>query len=339
MGKRIANIARLIVSFGAIAALIWLFKDRLPSVVGYLRDSQPIYLVGAFIAYCMALFILSIRLHLFANVQNVNLSVKDTFYLNVIAHFFNNFLPSSMGGDVVKIYYAYKKTKRKVGAFVSIVTDRFCGLITFILFAFLALIFFRDTIGNQLIFFAVMGAAAVSLITVVFFFNRSIASRFRWLAGVIPKKLRRSMVEVYHAFHGVQHGRGQMIGAFFASLLGQVFVVMANFLIAMSLNLPIEFYVFLLMIPLISFVSVLAPSLNGLGIREGAYVYFFSQFVGGEAALALSIVWYGLLLVMSLVGGLWYALQGQLKVSEIREAVQAKEIDTSMNVGENTNGN
>lgn len=65
---------------------------------------------------------------------------------------------------------------------------------------------------------------------------------------------------------------------------------------------------FFLLIPIVHLVSMV-PSLNGLGPREWAYVYFLKPYVGKEVAAALGILWLGLLFLLSVVGGLIYLIR------------------------------
>ena len=77
------------------------------------------------------------------------------------------------------------------------------------------------------------------------------------------------------------------------------------FLLSKSLSLNIAFSVLVVIVPII-FVVSLFPSINGLGIREGAYVYFLSEMVGRGNAFALSLLFLTLTLLLSLIGGLVY---------------------------------
>jgi len=71
------------------------------------------------------------------------------------------------------------------------------------------------------------------------------------------------------------------------------------FFLSKSLSLNIAFSVLIVIVPIIFIVS-LFPSINGLGIREGAHVYFLGDMVGRGNAFAIS------LLFLSLIGGLVY---------------------------------
>ncbi len=80
--------------------------------------------------------------------------------------------------------------------------------------------------------------------------------------------------------------------------------------------------VLFLVMPIVTVASML-PSLNGLGIREGAYVYFLGGIVGHEQALAISLLWLALFLGVRLSGGLVYLFWGH-RLGKTKEAVEIK---------------
>jgi hypothetical protein len=77
---------------------------------------------------------------------------------------------------------------------------------------------------------------------------------------------------------------------------------------AMALGSRAPLVYFYLLVPVVNLLSML-PSLNGLGIREGAYIYFLKPYIGREYAAAISILGLGLLLLVSLIGGLIYLIR------------------------------
>ena len=60
--------------------------------------------------------------------------------------------------------------------------------------------------------------------------------------------------------------------------------------------------------PVVQLISM-TPSLGGLGIRESAYVYFLKNYIGAEKALAIGILYFGLLFLVSVIGGIIYLLR------------------------------
>ena len=107
-----------------------------------------------------------------------------------------------------------------------------------------------------------------------------------------------------------------MFIAFFCALFGQVVIIFAVYVLSRSLSINLPIYTFYALIPVIQIVSAL-PSINGLGVREGAFVYFFKDFIAPEYAVALSILYVGIIIPMSVVGGLAYMFYGKIDAKEV----------------------
>jgi hypothetical protein len=93
--------------------------------------------------------------------------------------------------------------------------------------------------------------------------------------------------------------------------------------VALSIGSNLRPLDILLRMPLVSIMSML-PSVNGLGLREGATVIFFGSMIGKGHAFAVSILWLLVLSVTSILGGLIYAISPQfhvkLKTLKIKES-------------------
>jgi uncharacterized membrane protein YbhN (UPF0104 family) len=100
-----------------------------------------------------------------------------------------------------------------------------------------------------------------------------------------------------------------------------VLLIAVNYLIALSLGVRVSLWYFFLFVPIISFLLVLPVSLSGLGVREGGYVYLFSQAgVSAPLALTMSLVVYACNVAAGSIGGMLYTLEGVRGVR--REAVK-----------------
>ena len=82
---------------------------------------------------------------------------------------------------------------------------------------------------------------------------------------------------------------------------------------------------FFLLIPVVHLISML-PSLNGLGIREVAYVYFLKNHIGTETAAAVGILWLSLLIFLSLIGGLIYLFRHDYHIQFKKAVTKAEEV-------------
>ena len=87
-------------------------------------------------------------------------------------------------------------------------------------------------------------------------------------------------------------------------------VIVFFFVLAKALSLDAPFYFFLIIVPLVHVMLMFPISINGIGVRENALIFFLSQInISPENAIALSWISYGLVLVYALFGGLIYAFK------------------------------
>jgi uncharacterized membrane protein YbhN (UPF0104 family) len=215
--------------------------------------------------------------------------------------FFNNLLPSTIGGDTVRVIHTSRLGLGRARALAIVFVDRFVGLLALMLFAVLgALASGRLTARvPSLLAWVTGGAAALGLAACLLF-----------LPTVGPAR------------HLNFHGKWDVLArAFGWSLLLQTSVVLSGWCLARALHVPVPLPYFFLIVPLALFVMMLPVSINAIGVRENVWAFFFAAF-GVPAALGVAVAWlsYGIVLVQALAGGAIYA-RGRLSFSRLGEAV------------------
>jgi glycosyltransferase 2 family protein len=211
-----------------------------------------------------------------------------------IGIFFNNLLPSTIGGDTVRVAYTARSGVGRTRALVVVFIDRLVGVLALMLFAVLGVLASGRITARMpsLLAWVMGGAAALGLGAGVLFL------RLNW------------------------HGKwGVLARAFGWSLLLQTSVVLSSWCLARALHVPIPLPYFFLIVPLALFVMMLPVSINAIGVRENVWAFFFAAF-GVPAALGVAVAWlsYGLVLLQALAGGAVYA-SGRLPSSRMREEV------------------
>ena len=141
------------------------------------------------------------------------------------------------------------------------------------------------------------------------------ARRLRFVEGALrcfhlDEKIRK----VYDGLHNFRNHKAIMIEAMALSAVGQGISILTLYLMAVALGAKAPVVYFYLLVPVVHLISML-PSLNGLGIREGAYVYFLAPHIGAHNAAALGVLWLALLFLLSIIGGVIYALGHKYHVS------------------------
>jgi uncharacterized protein (TIRG00374 family) len=321
------KILRFIISFAAIGLIIFFMRGKLHESMAILRHEVVWgWFAAAIAGYFAGLAIFAIRLQWVFRVQDIRMTFRECYHLGFVGLFYNLMLPSAVGGDVVKAFYAYKHSGKKIESATSILLDRMLGLVAIITMAGIGLMCFSKEAESAYIGYAVYGAFAVLVFAAAFFTSRRFARLFKGLAHFIPKeKWKLQLAEIYHSIYGYRHHQGPVLMAILLSFFGQAVFISMNYFIALSIGADINYWKFFILIPVISIVSM-APSIGGLGVREASVLYLFSRYLPPERALALTLLMDIVIYSFSLGSGIWYAFRGGLKqkVSEMEVMQSSK---------------
>ncbi|MDD3905106.1 MAG: lysylphosphatidylglycerol synthase transmembrane domain-containing protein [Candidatus Omnitrophica bacterium] len=314
MKKRIISIAlRTFISVGLIVLLLYIMRGKYDEIWSAIKGSQPLLLILAIAAFVLAMGFASFRMVLIINAQSgTTVTFAEAFSLTFIGYFFNNFLPTSIGGDVAKAYYLSKKSAEKLGSFTSIFIDRVIGLITMIFMAAAALLFVKNQFIDVNVKCMIYAITLCSLLAIVFSMNKNFAKKFSVLLFFI-KPMEDKLRRIYNAIHSYKKHSGMLWKALIISVVSQALFFVSIGVIAASIGAIIPPLDILLRMPIICAISLL-PSINGLGVREGSTVMLLGPVIGKESAFAVGILWFMMLLVVSVAGGLIYAFSPQFKM-------------------------
>lgn len=236
----------------------------------------------------------SYRLQVLLQAQGVKLSIAQICKANLIGSFYNQLLPSTIGGDVVRGYWLSNargfNNSEKVSArpiilsFTVIGVDRFVGVIGVLLTGSLAAMVspaaIRQSPGlKSVMYCALIGAAILALSPLVP--ARSVG---RWFFSIpLLRNLREKAAMVYNALKEYRSSKRQLLVAFILSVCLQSCVIIQYWLLVNALELAVPFLSLAVLVPVVDVVSMLPLSINGIGLREGA---LYSM--GGPLGLTVS---------------------------------------------------
>ncbi len=300
---------RILISLAFIGLLFYLVREDIPQVISALKNiHRPLLALSVLISLATVL-ILSKRLQLIFAAEDVKIKLSEATHLTFIGYFFNNFLPTSVGGDIVKVMCASRITKNPVKSVTSVLMDRIFGLFTFVLIPSISLLFFLKQIKNPAVPMIIYSFMGLSLFFFFILFNRNVARRFGFIEVILNYfRLGKKARSIYDGLHNFKNHKGVVAQAILLSIIGQSINILVLYFMAKALGANAELIYFYLLVPVVHLLSML-PSLNGLGIREGAYTYFLSPYLGRENAVALGLLWLGLLFFLSLIGGIIYLVK------------------------------
>ena len=221
--------------------------------------------------------------------------------------YYNFFAPSTIGGDVLQAETAKRYIGGRMHSYVTILLNRFIALFAVSVLAILFIgvdYFALDELSPALTYVAIIMTVSVGGAFLGFFYYRK---------SMFPSRLGQAKSESRFWVSGVRDclleylDKKQVIGKVFllaivSNLVGQVLVV---WIIADGIGLDISAFYHFLFVPVIILVTLVPITLNGIGLRETAFIYFYTgEGVAANDAVAMSVVFTGLLVAFGLVGGL-----------------------------------
>lgn len=307
---------------GGILYFIFSRSDlNFQEIVRVVREMEQRSFYLAIMAYGVVLLLASLRWKVLLDAHQIRLTLPRIWQLSFIGLFFNNFLPSLTGGDIVKAYYVSKETPRRAEAVMTVIADRWIGWLSLFFlgagagFLNLGQPKMRGPVLMVLLVFA------VSLILTFLAFNGGILKKDSRTGRGNPKpsRLREGLRKLHRTFYFYKSRPRVLVQTFFLSLLLQTLIVVINYRIALGLGArDIGITYFFLFIPIVSAVSAIPVSVAGWGVGEITYKEYFS-YVGlaGEISVSLSLILRLMLLAWSLVGLPLYLLHRHHKRKEV----------------------
>ena len=273
------------------------------------KGMHPTWIVTALAAYAATQSLGVWRWQRLLRAQHVEVESKRLTESIWVGMFFNNFLPSNIGGDVVRIADTAPAAGSKTLATTVIIVDRMLGLTALVIVAatgaFTASLFGVHIPGARWLFVA----AAVGLVAAIFVIAmpQLVGHLLLPVRALNKPWLTERAQRLEDAVIRFRKAPSALAGAFAGALVVQITIVAFYLLTAEGLSVPLPVFLGAVLIP-VSLVVQMAPvSINGFGVREAVFAFFFRRFgLPTDAAVALSLVSTGMVMGLSLVGGFFF---------------------------------
>lgn len=260
--------AKLLVSVFFIGLLI--IKVDWRESWQYLQKIEA-WQIGVYLVVVFAgLFISTKKWQELCHCKGLHDSFLNFFKLFLTGSFINNFVPSTIGGDIFRAYQIGKKEKKYSEASAAVVMDRFTGLLALMLMSpFFFLLNFSRTSGIYLLVISNLIIVG-SLIALIVFWQTKKTAWVRKILSYLPDKITNFLKELSSFGSDWKIFSRAMIYSFLFNLIG---VGLANLILFWSLginiNLPDYFSVIFL-------ISIVASIPAGVGLKEWAYIAYFA---------------------------------------------------------------
>lgn len=294
---------RLVLS---IVLLIALFSDVHWSTILPKRHGVVGLLLAAGLIALSSVFLSVLRWHRVLAALGKKVPLGRLLHMYLAALFVSNFLPSTVGGDIVRV----TRLRRNSGlgdAMASVILERLTGWIVLPFLTIIGLLLDRRLfhIGTSarwaLLIALVTLLALVVIVGIATFATEPKAEN--------PGAIRSFIESARYGIVTLTTNPKGVVEVLGVSFLYQLAVVATALLVADALGLGLSVTVMLAFVPAIAILQVLPLTIGGLGLREGAFVLFFRPLgVSTSQAIALGLLLYFVNLLVSLIGAPAFAL-------------------------------
>jgi uncharacterized protein (TIRG00374 family) len=238
--------------------------------------------------------------------RGLHVGLLEILRIYYLSSFIGTWLPSSTGPDVLRAYYLARHVDG-YDAVGSMLVLRFVSLLALGVFAVAGIALVPAPLPPEALVLAwlLVAGSAGALMMGLTDTPRRVATAV--LEGLRLQRLAAILGKLHAALHAYRRAPGELTVAGVLSLIVQFLRILTVYLAALALGIEVPFAPYLVLVPVTALITLVPISLAGLGVREGAFVYFFSRAGMSEAgAFSLSLMVFGLSLVLWVVGAALY---------------------------------
>lgn len=315
--KKLKPFIKIIFSFAIIAYLFWRRVD-FNGIMEALSAAHINWILLALMLHPLGIMISSYRWQILLKAQSVEVPIKKLFVSYLVCGFFNQFLPTRVGGDLIRAYDTRIFAHSGVKSFAIVFVERVSGMSMLFIFTLVLSgirLFQGPSDLTKPIYIAGIAIGLSGLLAIAMICH-SLPLK---IAGILLNrvKLGKFFVKLEH-FHQTivsywEVGkRRQFLNAFLLAFCLQINVIIYYFLLgkAFGLDRIFQIYEYFVIVPLVQVILMIPIGLNGIGLREASWIGFLKQFgISWNISFAFSVVDFMLYLIIGIIGGIVYALR------------------------------
>jgi uncharacterized protein (TIRG00374 family) len=302
--KFIKPLVKIAISVVLIAIVLRTFDVR-GVLAHFAKVDFPTLCMAVALALSIAL-LHTLRWLAVVNANGSKLGFKTALQVVLIGHFFNQALPSSVGGDAVRVWCAYRAGLSFGAAANTVIIDRAVTLFSLLLLSAAGLPWLFEIVNDPVARWALSTVicAGVAGFCAFLALKRLPAVATKWRAV-------RALLALAALARTVVFTPRYAMPAMLLSILSFVGFAVIVYSLARAMQLDVRLLDSILLVPPVILVTVVPISIAGWGLREGAMVVAFGFInVPASAAFAVSVLFGLTLAAASLPGSLIWWLSG-----------------------------
>lgn len=309
MNEKIKSLLSFLFRIGlSIVLLSYLFtKINVEQTLSVVKSARLIYFLYAFITFGIIHYFILVRWVIFIKALELDISLLSTVRFFFIGLFGNLFLPSAIGGDVVKTIGLCTNSSQKPKVVASVLLDRLSGFAGMVVIATFSFIGGYRLINDRTLSVSIIMMAVVSSFLAILLFNEKWYSFACRVFSPFPK-VKQGLMNVHYDIVLLKNKKRTILKAVGISALSQAFLAVTFYLISKALHQEVAYIYFLIFVPLICVASCF-PSIGGLGVREAGAAFLLAKVgVAYGVAVSISLINFVFMVIVGVGGWIFFLL-------------------------------
>lgn len=303
---RRALLLRIAVTVSLVSVLVWSVSPAF--IWSKVVTLDPLWVAAAFVAVFLAIAVSAFKWGFILEARGYALGYGRLVRHYFVGLFFNNVLPTTVGGDAIRAWETTKDTKETPEAVGSVVSERLIAGLALGITTVVGLPFV--VVDAKLAAFVAIFLAVDILLVALFLLPRVADGVISSLTPRRASGVANAVSGTVEAVRSTFRNKPLVIKVFVYSIVFQILVAAVNYCIFRAMGVPVGLAHCVVFTPMIFTVTMLPISLSGLGVREAAYWYFFSQIgVSQLDAVTASLLFFVIVGIASLPGAPLFALR------------------------------
>jgi len=311
---RIKNILSVLLRISiSIILLVFLFKLNkidIHSLINDIKETDKLLLAIGFIIFSFVYFLGFLRWQMLLKAAEIVIPLKKLISSFCGGVFFSIFLPSTIGGDLVRTADLSGHTKKTKEVIATVFLDRLSGYTGLVFVILPALFLGRNLVLDKVVFTSVFAIIILLIVILLVLFNNFIYHKItKFLTAPGAGKIKEKIKDMHQEIHVFRNHKKMIIYNLALSFLIQLIAPVSIYFIGLSLGIKIDLMYFFIFIPIIGAITLLPIAIGGLGLREGLFVVYFAKAgVIRQLALVMSLLSFSFVVFYAAIGGLIYVL-------------------------------
>lgn len=309
MKKRISKYIKITFSVILLFYLFYYLID-FDTLVSAVKNAETNYLALSMFFMILSLLSAAYRWQYVIHMKNRSISFSASVREYFIGAFFNNFLPGSIGGDVVRIIGAAGEIDSKEIAFSSVFIERVIGLVALVAVGLIGFIFLNISSDP-----AFLGISLILLTTLLFglfiIINKTANSILcELISTYLPEKISSAVLSYLKDFSGYSDSPYKLLVVFAISFGFKIFDGFFVYFVFVSLGIDLSYAHALAVFSVVNVIKMIPISFNGLGLSAVSWVLILKTFgIDENLAASVDFLTISISILVSVYGGILYFIK------------------------------